>query len=94
MDLASVKSEIVNHVYHITAATKVPLHKHDDKDEIFYCIKGSGYGVLEEREVEMTAGRAFIVPAGTLHSLRSEGDLYVTATLVPVVDDRSPMSND
>ena len=33
-------------------------------------------------------GNAFIVPAGTLHSLRSEGALYVAATLVPVVDKR------
>jgi AraC family transcriptional activator of pobA len=88
MDLKSIKESIVNNVYHITSSTKVPLHKHDDKDEIFYCIKGSGFGVLESSEVEMTVGNAFIVPAGTLHSLRSESDLYVTATLVPVVDER------
>jgi AraC family transcriptional regulator, transcriptional activator of pobA len=89
MDLTLIKDAIANHVYHITSATKVPLHQHAEKDEIFYCIKGSGFGVLENSEVELTVGNAFIVPAGTLHSLRSEGDLYVSATLVPVIDERS-----
>ena len=36
----------------------------------------------------MFAKIAFIVSAGTMHSLRSEGDLYVGSFLVPVVDDR------
>jgi AraC family transcriptional activator of pobA len=88
MDLKSIKESIVNHVYHISTETKVPLHKHDDKDEIFYCIEGSGFGVLEDSEVTLNVGDAFIVSAGTLHSLRSEGELYVTATLVPVVNER------
>lgn len=54
--------------------------------KIFYCIKGSGFGVLEDGEIELSVGQAFIAPARTLHSLRSDGDLYVTAFLVPVVD--------
>jgi len=83
MDLKSIKESIVNHAYHISAETKVPLHKHDELDEIFYCIKGSGFGVLEDCEIELTIGNAFIAPAGTLHSLRSDGELYVIATLVP-----------
>ena len=88
MDLNVIKESIVTKVYHINSETKVPLHKHDDKDEIFYCIKGSGFGVLEDGEDELIAGKAFIVSAGTMHSLRSEGDLYVGSFLVPVVDDR------
>jgi AraC family transcriptional regulator, transcriptional activator of pobA len=86
MDLGAIKESIVNHVYHISAETTVPLHKHDDKDEIFYCIKGSGFGVLEDSEVELKVGEAFIAHAGTMHSLRTENELYVTATLVPVID--------
>jgi mannose-6-phosphate isomerase-like protein (cupin superfamily) len=88
MDLNSIKESIEKKVYHITSDTKVPLHKHTEKDEIFYCIKGSGFGVLEDGEVDLNVGKSFIVPAGTMHSLRSEGDLYVSAFLVPVVDDR------
>ena len=86
MDLDSIKESIVKNVYHIPSDKKVPLHKHDDKDEIFYCIKGSGFGVLEDREVELNAGQSFIARAGTMHSLRSDTEIYVCAFLVPVVE--------
>jgi mannose-6-phosphate isomerase-like protein (cupin superfamily) len=86
MDLSSIKEAIVTHVYHVPSDKKVPLHKHDDKNEVFYCIKGSGFGVLEDKEVELTVGESFIVPAGTIHSLRSDTDIYVCAFLVPVLD--------
>ena len=88
MDLNAIKESIVTKAYHVTSETKVPLHKHDKQDEIFYCIKGTGFGVLENGEVELNVGKAFIVPAGTMHSLKSEGNLYVSSFLVPVVDDR------
>ena len=88
MDLDSIKESIVTKVYHLTSATNVPLHAHAEQDEVFYCIKGSGLGVLEDREEELSVGKAFIVPAGIKHSLRSEGDLYVSSFLVPVVDER------
>ena len=86
MDLNAIKDSIVKNVYHIPSDKKVPLHKHEDQDEIFYCIKGSGFGVLEDGEVELSVGKAFIALAKTLHSLRSDGDLYVSAFLVPVVE--------
>ena len=83
MDTNSIKEAIKTQVYHLTSEAKVPLHKHDDKDEIFYGIKGSGFGVLENGEEELTVGIAFIVPAGTMHSLRTDGDLVVASFLVP-----------
>ena len=88
MDLNSINESIVINVYHIPSDRKVPLHKHAEQDEIFYCIKGSGFGVLEDGEVELNVGKAFIAPAGIMHSLRSDGDLYVSAFLVPVGDDK------
>ena len=86
MDLSGIKEAIVNNVYHIPSDKKVPLHKHDDKDEIFYCIKGSGFGVLEDGEVELNVGQSFIARAGTMHSVRSDTEIYVCAFLVPVVE--------
>jgi len=86
MDLNAVKEAIVTNVYHVTSETKVPLHKHDEKDEIFYCIKGSGFGVLENSEIELTVGKEFIVKSGVMHSLRSDEDLYVSSFLIPVVE--------
>ena len=88
MDLNSFRDSIETKAYHLTPDKKVPLHKHDKKDEIFYCIKGSGFGVLEEGEVELNVGKAFIVSAGTMHSLRTEENLFVGSFLVPVADDR------
>jgi len=87
MDLNAIKEAIVTNVYHVTSETKVPLHKHDGKDEIFYCIKGSGFGVLEDKEIELTVGKEFIVKSGIMHSLRSEGNLYVSAFLIPMAEE-------
>lgn len=87
MDLDVIKESIVTKVYNVTSETKVPLHKHDGKDEIFYCIKGSGFGVLEDTEIELTVGKEFIVKSGIMHSLRSDGNLFVTSFLIPVIEE-------
>ncbi len=87
MNLENIKNSIAANVYHIPADKKVPLHKHPNHDEIFYCIKGEGFGVLEDREVELTIGKAFIVPAGEMHALRSDSNLYVSSFLIPVVEE-------
>lgn len=88
MDTEAIKKSIVTNVYHINSETKIPLHRHVNQDEIFYCIKGSGFGVTDQDEIEFKIGDSFIAPAGTMHSLRTDGDLYVTAFLVPVADSR------
>ncbi len=87
MNVEKFKKAVINKVYHITSKGKVPLHQHPKHDEVFYCVKGSGSGVLENGEVALTPGKTFIVPAGTLHSLRTESDLYVTSNLIPMADD-------
>ncbi len=87
MNLEDIKTGLVTNVYHITADRKVALHKHADKDEVFYCIAGRGFGVLEHAEEALTPGRTFVVRAGTLHALRTEADLFVASFLVPVVKD-------
>lgn len=87
MDIEMIKESIKTNVYNIKSGRNVTLHKHPQHDEIFYCIAGEGFGVLESSEVELSVGKAFIVPAGVMHSLRTETDLYVTSFLVPVVSD-------
>ena len=88
MDLNSIKDAIVKNVYGITAETKkVPMHSHEKQDEIFYCIKGSGIGTVEDEEIELTVGKIMIVPAGKKHSLKSDTELYVSAFLVPVISE-------
>lgn len=85
MNLNPIKENIIKNVYHIPSDKKVPLHSHEKYDEIFYCIKGSGYGILENEEIELTVGKAFIAPVGVKHSLRSDNNLYVTAFLIPIL---------
>lgn len=86
MDLEEIKSAIKTNVYHITADKKVALHQHPKHDELFYCIKGTGYGVLEKNEVELKVGDVFNVPAGTLHALRTDENLWVGSFLIPVIE--------
>jgi len=86
MNVEEFKKKVVTNVYHITYESKVALHKHPKHDEIFYCVKGKGFGVLEDKEVELIAGKEFIVPAGWMHSLRSSSDLFVTSFLIPMIE--------
>jgi quercetin dioxygenase-like cupin family protein len=86
MDINTLKENIVVNVYHIDSNKKVPLHKHPKHDEIFYCVKGNGFGVLESSKVELSVGNVFIVPAGVLHSMESDSNIYVSSFLIPVVD--------
>jgi mannose-6-phosphate isomerase-like protein (cupin superfamily) len=88
MDLEAVRSAIVAKVYHITSDRKVALHKHDDKDEVFYCLSGAGFGVREASEEELSQGKTFVVRAGSMHALRTDGDLFVASFLIPTVDEQ------
>jgi quercetin dioxygenase-like cupin family protein len=85
MDLEAIKAKIVRNVYHIKSDKKVALHKHVNQNELFYCMKGEGFGVLENEEIELTEGKVFIVTAGTMHSLRTDANLWVSSFLIPVI---------
>lgn len=87
MDAKKFHQALVVKVYHITGDSRVALHRHPKHDEVFYCVKGRGHGVLETGETPLEPGRAFIVPAGALHSLRTDTDLYVASALIPLADD-------
>ncbi len=83
MDLNLIKDAVEVKVYNIGVDTKVPLHKHNDKDEVFYCIKGSGFGLSDTHQEELNIGQTFIARAGTMHSLKSNDEMIVVAVLVP-----------
>ena len=85
MDIELIKNGIVTNVYHIESSKKVALHKHDKHDEVFYCIAGEGFGVLEDGEIELSVGKVFNVPAETMHALSTDSDFYVASFLIPVV---------
>ena len=37
--------------------------------------------------MELTTGKAFIVPAGIMHALRSDNDLFVASFLIPRIEE-------
>ncbi|AGB40797.1 cupin domain-containing protein [Halobacteroides halobius DSM 5150] len=86
MDLEAIKEKVDTNIYHIPADKEVPLHKHTKEDEIFYCIKGAGVGILEEEEIELEVGDTFVVPAGKMHSVKTNNEIYLTSFLVPVIE--------
>ncbi len=87
INLEEYKNKIVTNVYRISMESNVKLHKHPKHDEIFYCVKGSGFGVLENEEIELNVEKEFIVPAGVMHSLRTSGELYVASFLIPSIEE-------
>ena len=85
MDKDLINSKIIKNVYHITSDSNVALHKHQKFDEVFYCIKGNGFGVLEHKEQELSVGKVFIVREDTMHSLRTDTEMFVASFLIPTV---------
>jgi mannose-6-phosphate isomerase-like protein (cupin superfamily) len=83
VDTEAIKANIQVHVHHIPAGRNVPLHKHSDSDEVFYCIGGSGFGVFEDRDLKLEVGQTFVVPAGTMHAMKTDSEIYVCSFLIP-----------
>ena len=46
-------------------------HKHDDEDEFFYVVEGQFLIDLEDRTVELSPGKGFVVPKGVMHRPRA-----------------------
>ncbi|MCX7709304.1 MAG: cupin domain-containing protein [Clostridia bacterium] len=87
MDLETFKSKIVTNVYHLDSQREVQYHNHPNFDELFYCFKGEGTGVFEDREIELNPGEVFRVPAGIMHTLKTPTELFVCSFLIPPVKD-------
>jgi quercetin dioxygenase-like cupin family protein len=86
MDTEIIKSAIKTNVYHIGKDKVVALHKHQKFDEVFYCVKGNGFGILENGEQELKPGDAFIVKENTMHALRSDSEMVVASFLIPAAE--------
>ncbi len=46
-------------------------HKHDDLDEFFYVVEGRFIIDMEDKSVELTPGKAFVVTKGVRHRPRA-----------------------
>jgi len=63
VDEAVVRLGVVEGEYH--------WHHHDNEDEFFYVVSGRFLIDLEERTVDLTPGKGFVVPKGVKHRPRA-----------------------
>lgn len=63
VDESVVRLGVVEGEYH--------WHKHDEEDEFFYVVSGRFLIDLEERTVDLTAEKGFVVPKGVMHRPRA-----------------------
>ena len=52
-------------------------HKHDHEDEMFLVVDGEFRMELRDRDVELSEGELFVVPAGVEHCPRADEEAHV-----------------
>lgn len=58
------------------AGTKVLSHWHDDREAVFYCLRGDGLFVLDETERHATPGTAMLQPVHAIHGFVAGRDEF------------------
>ena len=61
------------------------LHGHEDQDKVYHVLEGEGVFLLEDRDIEMSAGTMLVAPAGVPHGVRNTSDerLIVLVFMAP-----------
>lgn len=63
VDESVVRLGVVHGEYH--------WHKHDNEDEFFYVVSGHFVIDLEDRVIDLTPGKAVVIPKGVMHRPRA-----------------------
>lgn len=63
VDESVVRLGVVHGEYH--------WHKHESEDEFFYVVSGQLLIDLEDRIIDLTAGRGVVIPKGVMHRPRA-----------------------
>jgi len=73
-------------VWRLTLAPGAPGTVHSmDREEIFVAFEGRAIVAIDDQEIDLRAGDAFIVPAGTMFSLANPtAEPFSGVALVPV----------
>src|SRR5919112_1161895 len=59
-----------------------PLHSHDDSEQVYVIVQGTGLMTVEHEKREVHRGTAVVIPPGAEHAIRSVGQetlVYVSA---------------
>ncbi len=57
----------------VSPGTTIPIHAHDNEDEIIFIQAGRGEATLGTATVQLAAGSTLFVPQGTWHGGRNSG---------------------
>jgi mannose-6-phosphate isomerase-like protein (cupin superfamily) len=63
VDESVVRLGVVHGEYH--------WHKHDNEDEFFFVVSGQFLIDLRDRTIDLTAGKAVVIPKGVMHRPRA-----------------------
>jgi len=64
--------------------TRIPVHKHDHTEEVFFVKGGTGELITENDTIMIKEGDAIYVPPGHWHGFENEGDsLYIIFVVTP-----------
>lgn len=76
-----------DHVTFFTGGEIAP-HKHEDLEETFYFIRGTGIVFLDDEEIEVKAGSVVVSPPGTYHAVKNTGkDILQHIVCSAIVDE-------
>ena len=69
----------------VSPGTTIPVHLHENEDEVIFIQDGSGEAILGDRTVALAKGSTLFVPRGTWHGGRNTGSstLYWIALYTP-----------
>ncbi len=68
----------------LPAGDKIPVHRHENQDEILFIHEGSATGVLGDSSVPVEPGTTVFVPRGVWHSVENTEDETVEIVWVVV----------
>jgi len=66
----------------VVPGDRVPVHLHEDADEVLFIHAGEGYEILGEEEHAVRSGSLVFVPRGTWHGLRNTSEVEDLVLLV------------
>lgn len=71
-DVGSLSFNSCDHATYLVGGEVTP-HRHDNVEEIFYFIRGTGVFYLNDEEIPVKAGSAIVVKPGFSHGVRNTG---------------------
>jgi len=62
----------------------IPVHQHDEADEVLFVLEGAGFGVLGDTRVSVEKGSAIYVPHGIWHGIENpDSELLLLWVVAP-----------